>query len=116
MTKLLRFLAVAYVVYGVVTLGFAGRLLWRVFRSAAEAGEPLSAPQWVPVTTFGIIAVALSVMFAWLGFLLFRRSHRRRLLVLAAISCLGIPVGTVLGALAIYALTRPEISREFTAT
>ena len=116
MKKLLRFLAVGYVAYGAVTLGFASQLLWRVLRSEATPDEPVSALQWVPLTAFAIIAIALSVMFAWLGFLLFRRFHRRRLLVLASISCLGIPVGTVLGALTIYALTRPEIAREFTPT
>ena len=115
MTKLLRFLAVAYIAYGAVTLGFVGQLVWRVFRAGPAPGE-VSALQWVPLATFVVIAVALSVMFAWLGYLLFHRRRRRLLLVLSTISCLGIPVGTILGALTIYALTRPEIVREFERT
>ena len=115
MTKLLRFLAVGYIAYGAVTLGFVGQFLWRVFRSGPTPGE-VSALQWVPLVSFLVVAAALSVMFTCLGYLLFRRRHRRLLLVLSSISCLGIPVGTVLGALTIYALTRPEIAREFTPT
>jgi hypothetical protein len=115
MKSLVRFLAVGYVAYGAATLGFAGELLWRVYRSA-RSEAPVSLLQWVPAATFAFIAIALGGLCVWLGYLLFRPYHRRRLLVLAAISCLAIPVGTILGALTIYAITRPEISREFHPT
>jgi len=42
--------------------------------------------------------------------------HRRASLVLAGISCIGIPIGTILGGLTLDALTRPELSSEFTPT
>lgn len=90
--------------------------MWRVWRALSEADAEASALQWMPLASFLVIAVAFIAMFVWLGFLLFRRRRRRAALVMAGISCLGIPIGTLLGGLTIYALTRPEISSEFGPT
>jgi hypothetical protein len=52
-------------------------------------------------------------MFFALAYFLSTRRRRKAVFIMAAITCLGIPVGTILGGLTIYALTRPEISSEF---
>ena len=116
MKKLPSLLAVGYIAYAAVTLGFVGQFVWRVWRTQAASAEEVPLLSWAPLASFVLIALVLIAVFVYLGVLLFRRRRRRVALVLAAVSCLGIPVGTLLGGLTIYALTRPEISSEFPLT
>ena len=57
---------------------------------------------------FAFIGISLC-----LSLFLSKRRWRRGALVLACISCISVPIGTILGALTIHALTRPEVSSEF---
>ena len=116
MRRTLRFLSVGYVIYALFIAWFITRLLLRVY-AAQSAGEmQLSGIYWVPLALTTMIAVSCIVMFLCLAYFLSGRRRRRAALVLAGISCIGIPVGTILGGLTIYALTRPEIRAEFTPT
>jgi hypothetical protein len=114
--KLSSLLAVGYIAYAVVTLGFVGQFVWRVGRAQLASAEEVPLRSWTPLASFILIALALIAVFVYLGVLLFQRRRRRVALVLAAVSCLGIPVGTLLGGFTIYALTRAEISSEFPPT
>jgi ABC-type sulfate transport system permease subunit len=63
-----------------------------------------------------VLAIAVPIFFLsslCLSYFLFTRRHRGASLSLAALSCLAIPVGTILGPLTIYALTRPAIRSQF---
>lgn len=113
MKKFLPYLSIAYLIYALVVAFFVGRLLLQFYRAYSGQVVPLSSAQWVPLAVFVVIAVAFIGMFFALAYFLSTRRRRKAVLIMAGITCLGIPVGTILGGLTIYALTRPEISSEF---
>ena len=116
MRKLIAFLAFGYVIYAVVIGWLVTSLLLRVRDEQALLGEPITGVQLIPLITLCAITFLSVILFASLAVLLARRRARRASLVIASISCLGIPVGTILGGLTIYALTRPDVISEFTPT
>jgi hypothetical protein len=114
--KLVPFLALAYAINGLLVAWFTTRLLLRVYDAQTSSGSPATSTQLFPVVVFAVVATLFVAVFAALAILLARRRARRTALFMAGISCLGIPVGTILGGLTIYALTRPENVSEFTPT
>jgi hypothetical protein len=88
----------------------------RVYQGQSAGEMQLSGIQWVPLAMTSFFAFAFIGIFLCLAFFLSARRSRRAALVLAGISCIAIPIGTILGGLTIYALTRPEVSSEFTQT
>jgi hypothetical protein len=114
--KLITFLSAAYAIYGLLAAGYLAHLLLRVHQAQTAIGEPARPIQLVPLVTGAVIAGTFIVLLTLLAVLLARRRARRTSLMIAGISCLGIPLGTILGALTIYALTRPEVISEFTPT
>jgi MFS family permease len=116
MKKLLPFLSIGYVIYALLVAWFVCQTLLQVYRAYSTEAMQVSSIQWVPVAVLVIIATAFICMFLCLAYFLSTRRQRRGAMIIAGISCLGIPVGTILGALTLYALTRPEISSEFTPT
>jgi len=65
-----------------------------------------------------LIVLALIILAYWasfliLSYLLLKRKHRKLSIVLAAISCLSFPLGTILGVFTIYVLTRHTIIEQF---
>jgi hypothetical protein len=112
----LPFLSVGYVIYALLIAWFIGRLLLRVYQAQSAGEMQLSGIQWVPLAMTSFFAFAFIGIFLCLAFFLSARRWRRGALVLAGISCIAIPVGTILGGLTIYALTRPEVSSEFAHT
>jgi hypothetical protein len=113
MKKSLPYLSIAYLIYALVVAFFAGRLLLQFYQAYSSQAVPLSSAQWVPLVVFVVIAVPFIGMFFALAYFLSTRRRRRAVLIMAGITSVGIPVGTILGALTIYALTRSEISSEF---
>ena len=116
MKKLLPFLSIGYVIYSLLVVWFVGRLLLQIYHAYSTEATQVSFIQWVPLAVLFVISAVFVSMFLCLAYFLFARRRRRGALIIAGISCLGIPVGTILGGLTIYALTRPEISSEFTPT
>ncbi len=113
MKKYLPFLSIGYLVYALVVAFFVGRLLLQVYHAYGAEGAQSAAVPWVSLAVLVIVSAAFITVFFCLAYLLSTRRRRRAALVMAGISCLGIPMGTLLGGLTIYALTRPEISSEF---
>ena len=113
MKKFLPYLSIAYLIYALVVAFFVGRLLLQFYQAYSSQAVPLSSAQWMPLATFVVISVAFISMFFAIAYFLSTRRRRRAILIMAGVTCLGIPVGTILGGLTIYALTRPEISSEF---
>lgn len=63
-----------------------------------------------------VLAIAVPVFLltsVCLSYFLLTRRHRGTSFALAALSCLAIPLGTILGPLTIYALRRPDIRSQF---
>ena len=116
MKKLLSYLSIGYLIYALLVAWFVGRTLLQVYRAYSVETMPAAEVSWVPVAAFLIISTSFISMFVCLAFFLSTRRRRRAALIMAGISCLGIPVGTLLGGLTIYALTRPEIASEFTSS
>jgi hypothetical protein len=113
MKKYLPYVSIAYLIYALVVTFFVGRLLFQFYRAYSSQAVPLSSAQWVPLATFVVISATFIGMFFAIAYFLSTRRRRRAVLIMAGITCLGIPVGTILGGLTIYALTRPEISSQF---
>jgi hypothetical protein len=114
--KFIAFLSIAYAIYALLIGWYITHFLLRAYEVQSASGEPVAAIQLVPLITLGAPAAIFIVLFALLALLLARRRARRTSLIIAGISCLGIPIGTILGGLTIYALTRPEVMTEFTPT
>jgi hypothetical protein len=114
MKKLIRFLPVGYAVYALLIGLFVPSVLLRVHDAQVASGEGVNGLQLVPLITLAVITAIFIILFASLAVLLARRCARRTSLVIAGIACLGIPIGTILGGLTIYALTRPDVTSEFT--
>ena len=114
MRRILPFLSVGYVIYALLIAWFICRLLFRVYRAQSAGQMQLSGIHWMPLVMTSVFAFALIGMSVCLALFLSARRWRRGALVLACISCISIPIGTILGGLTIYALTRPEVKSEFT--
>jgi len=111
--KALPFLSISYVIYAVLVLWYIGRLLYRVWLAHAAGQMAAGDAQWIPLATVTAVCIAFIIIFVALAALLSRRRRRQTALVLAAMSCLAFPMGTLLGAVTLFALTRPQIRAEF---
>jgi hypothetical protein len=86
---------------------------------AAQSADTAAAPQFIGAL-FGIIGLVIFVLaLAFAGAKVYaavclkRRKGRTFCLVVAAISCLEVPWGTLLGVFTIIVLERPTVSRQF---
>jgi hypothetical protein len=101
---------------------FIGAAVSHTVRNAAESAQGADnavAPQFIGAL-FGIIGLVIFVValaFAgakvYAALCLKRRRGRTFCLVIAAISCLEVPWGTLLGVFTIIVLERPTVSRQF---
>jgi hypothetical protein len=112
--RILPFLSVGYVIYALLIAWFICRLLIRVYRTQSAGQMQLSGIQWMPLAMTSFFAFAFIGVCLCLTLCLSARRWRRCALVLACISCVSIPIGTILGGLTIYVLTRREVSSDFT--
>jgi len=112
--RILRFLSIGYIIYALLIAWFICRLLFRVYRAQSAGQLQFSGIHWMPLAMTSFFAFALIGICLCLALFLSTRRWRRGALVLACISCISIPIGTILGGLTIYALTRPAVSSEFT--
>jgi hypothetical protein len=114
--KFVRILSGAYAVYTLLMLFFVVRNFVAFVSRAYSEGYDGRAPFVVSVITFVVIGLLCVSISAVLSYLLAIKRHRKAALIMAGVTCIGIPIGTVLGGLTIYALTRPEIRSEFMPT
>jgi len=128
----LKLLSLGYVISAGVTAFFSLFGLMYVFMGAVVAAAlahiPASAtktPQpppafvgWI-LSGFGLAIFLLGLGFAALklrtAFCIKRRTSRTFCMVIAGISCLGVPYGTVLGVLSFIVLGRDSVARQFDA-
>jgi len=113
--RILPFLSVGYLIYALLIAWFICRLLFRVYRAQSAGRMQFSGGiHWMPLAMTSFFAFAFIGICLCLALFLSARRWRRGALVLACISCISIPIETILGGLTIYALTRPEVKSEFT--
>ncbi len=122
----LRLLSVFYyVLSGLGGLGACVGIFYGVFgivmTAAPEAipsggSPPPPALGWL-LAGLGVFIVLVSAGFSLLHFLvgrfIARRAHRKFCLVVAGITCLSIPIGTVLGVFTMVVLGRPSVRARF---
>jgi hypothetical protein len=89
-------------------------VLFPATRTAVSEG--VAPGGWVPLITYAIIVVVVVSLSGLLAYLLATDRRRKLALGIAMLGCIGFPVGTVLGALTIYALTRHEVKAQFGET
>ena len=122
----LRLLPVLYWVSGGVTalvsLYFLIYVAIGLVFIAAPSGGGSSAPPaefgWIfgGIGMVGFLIVGtIAVLKILAGFWIRSRRHRTACLVIAAISCLEIPYGTLLGVLSFMVLLRPSVAASFVA-
>jgi hypothetical protein len=116
----LRLLSIFYWVSGGVTLLFSLYFLMYAGLGSAFLFMPANPDGSSPPDSFGLVFTAIGLLGFVLvgavgglqikaGFWLRERRHRVTIMVLAAISCLGVPYGTLLGVLTFLALARPSV-------
>jgi hypothetical protein len=122
----LRLLAVFHYVLGGIRLFYACLPLLYVLIGAIMIGAPLLSrdPDAAPIAVVGVFFVAMGAVVALLGLAfggatifagmcLAQRRHYTFCLVMAALNCIAVPIGTVLGVLTIVVLVRPGVQGLF---
>ena len=61
-----------------------------------------------------LIAIGLSTVYILNAIFLLKKAKRKASIILAVISCIGFPLGTILGVVSLFVLTRNEIKGEYT--
>jgi hypothetical protein len=109
-----RFLPYCYIALALVCTVAVAMVLRSVIVAYQIHDDDFGTPlQLVPLFTFSALGVALTIAFVANGALLFRRRRRKFSVVLAVVGCLAFPIGTMLGAITIFILTREEIRNEY---
>ena len=118
----LRLLSIGYYIQGGILmfyallalfyLTFMGAILSQVINAAEKDGRNQIPPGVVEgiLTVFGVVVVIIiagSLCLLYSGLALRNHKHRTFVLVMAALSCLAIPYGTLLGIFTFMVLQRP---------
>jgi hypothetical protein len=119
----LKLLSIGYYVQGgVVTfyallvlcyVGVMGVVVFTAIQKSAQGGSGDHIPAWVLPLVGAVLATVMLVILTsgllllYAGLALRRRKHYTFLLVMAALSCMAIPYGTLLGIFTFIVLQRP---------
>jgi hypothetical protein len=99
-----------------VFMGFFMTALMKHMPASSAQPAPPEAVVWMLVA-MGLGMFAIMMTFGVLKYVAYRRLRERRsrtfCMIVAAISCLGIPYGTVLGIFTLAVLTRPSVAKLF---
>ncbi len=91
-------------------------MLTGAFPGTASSPPPPAFMGWMFVGLGGIIVVVgelMAILIASAGYFLSKRRHRTFCLVVAAVECLSMPLGTLLGVFTILVLVRPSVQALF---
>jgi hypothetical protein len=100
--------------YEMMNYIFSNPEIWKNQRGGPPPAEMLAMFRWMFVI-FGLLCAALGTMNLMTGLFLRQRKHRTFSLVIAAINCLQMPLGTVLGVFTIIILIRPSVVKMYDA-
>jgi hypothetical protein len=115
MTAVLSLFSLIYVVFGV---GIVVALSKHSFGEGGASGPPPAVIGWV-ITGVGLGIFVFALVVAALKFrvamCIKQRKSRTFCMVIAAICCLGVPYGTLLGVFTFIVFGRPSVMRQFEA-
>jgi hypothetical protein len=106
MKAVFRALPFLYLFLAALTAFSVGQTLFRVVPIAQAYGIGSSL---VPLICYSIIGSLICAFYVVNALFLFKKAKRKTSLILAGISCLFLPLGTILGLLSIFTLTRAEV-------
>lgn len=121
----LRLLSMFYYIRGGICAVFSCFfVIYIVIGLAATAGLAFAHDKNAPPAAFGLIFVfigSFAVLGGWTwaglqiyaGRCLAKRKHRMYCMVIAALSCLFLPYGTILGVFTLMVLQRPSVEQLF---
>jgi hypothetical protein len=73
----------------------------------------LRSRQLVSLTVLLLIGAGLSIVYVLNAVFLLKRIKRKASLILSLLSCIGFPLGTIIGAISLFLLSREEIKEEY---
>ena len=127
MKKNLEAIAIFHYVYGALNC-FGGVFLLGLVGLGSFLGSDLVAgqsdeppPAWLGgfLSALGIVLFlfveAIGILIIYSGRCIAKRKHRTLSMVVAAFSCLSIPLGLILGIFTLVALSDEEVKREYAA-
>jgi hypothetical protein len=117
MKTLLAILSGLYVI-GAILVGLVWLSIFSRLRAAFHVDTTrteIAFSSWIPFISFSVVAAAFAIMCCLLAYFLVARRHRRAALVMAGISCVGIPYGTILGIATLITISWPEVRAQFTS-
>ena len=117
----LKLLSLAHYILGGIAAAFSSAAIVRFFlrfsKVVGHMGPPwhghIGAAPGMHSILYGIGGLAFAVCLILSGRYLSKQIHYVFCLVIAAIACIFIPVGTVLGVLTLIVLTRPAVQELF---
>ena len=124
----LKILAIMYYIFGGLNaLGGCAGLFYVVIgivmaanpNAFTENGNEPPPPEWLGGMMIGLggcivlVAAAYGALLIYTGHCLATQRHRVFCMVMAVISCLSIPLGTVLGIFTLIVLARPSVAAMF---
>ena len=117
----LKLLSLSHYIVGGIAAAFSSAALVRFFFGLAIMIGRMEPPLhghfgWLPgirAILYGVGGLAFAICLIVSGRYLSKQTHYAYCLVVAAIACIFIPVGTVLGALTLIVLTRAPVQELF---
>ena len=109
-----RLLPYIYLILAALVLMSIASILIGMNAAIQESAQQTPNPrQIVPLIILLLIALGLGTIYAVNAVFLLRKVHRKASLILSIISCIGFPLGTIIGVLTLIVLTRKEIKDEY---
>jgi hypothetical protein len=109
-----RFLPYLYLVLAMLALVSLVLVLVSMISLFREhVPQALNPRELVTLVVFLFIAIGLSSVYLLNAIFLLRKVKRKASIILSIMSCIGFPLGTILGTISLLVLTRDQIKNEY---
>ena len=109
-----RFLPYLYMVLAMLTLVSLVLVIMSMIALFQEQVHQAPNPrELLTLVVLLFIAIGLSSVYLLNAIFLLRRVKRKASIILSIMSCIGFPLGTILGTISLLVLTRDEIKNEY---
>jgi hypothetical protein len=109
-----RFLPYLYLVLAMLALVSLVLVIMSMIASFQEHVHQAPNPrELLTLIVLLFIAIGLSTVYLLNAIFLLKRIKRKASIILSITSCIGFPLGTIIGAISLFVLTRKEIKGEY---